>query len=64
MRGVLEQPVPGANNKQPRITYAMYQLTFAALVPAIAIGAACERGRVGPTMLFVFCWATLVYCPM
>jgi Amt family ammonium transporter len=50
MMGVLEQPVPGANNKVPRcvcssacwpthtvcsIVYSMYQLTFAALVPAM-----------------------------
>ena len=64
MKGVLEQPVAGANNKVPRIIYAMYQGQFAALVPAIFIGAACERGRVGPTMLFFFAWATIVYCPL
>lgn len=63
-KGVLEQPVPGANNKVPRIVYAIYQSQFAALVPAIFIGAACERGRVGPTMLFMFCWVTVVYCPL
>ena len=37
---------------------------FAALVPAVAIGAAAERGRVGPACLFMFVWATLVYCPV
>jgi len=63
-RGVLEQPVPGANNKVPRIVYAVYQGQFAALVPAIFIGAACERGRIGPTLLFFFCWTTVVYCPL
>jgi len=62
--GVLEQPVPGANNKVPRIVYALYQGQFAALVPAIFIGAACERGRIGPTMLFFFAWTTIVYCPL
>lgn len=64
MKGVLEQPVAGANNKVPRIIYAMYQGQFAALVPTIFIGAACERGRVGPTMLFFFAWTTIVYCPL
>jgi len=37
---------------------------FACLVPAIVIGAAAERGRVGPAMLFVFCWTTLCYDPL
>ncbi|EGG01591.1 uncharacterized protein MELLADRAFT_24225, partial [Melampsora larici-populina 98AG31] len=63
-RGVLEQPEPAANNKIPRIVFALYQNMFAALVPAVAIGAAAERGRIGPSMIFVFAWATVVYCPL
>lgn len=34
------------------------------LVPAIAIGAAAEHGRVAPVMPFLFCWVILVYCPV
>ena len=34
---------------------------FASLVPAIAIGAACERGRVLPIIPFTFAWGTIVY---
>lgn len=41
-----------------------YQNMFAALVPSIIIGAAAERGRVGPACLFMFCWTTVVYCPI
>lgn len=37
---------------------------FAALVPAVSIGAAAERGRVLPAMLFFFAWGTLVYNPI
>lgn len=36
----------------------------AQLVPAIAIGAAAEHGRVAPIMPFLFCWTTLVYSPI
>ncbi|GAA94019.1 uncharacterized protein L969DRAFT_22364 [Mixia osmundae IAM 14324] len=64
LQNVLEQPVAQANNKIPQITYCLYQLQFAALVPAIAIGAAAERGRIAPVALFVFCWSTVVYCPI
>lgn len=61
---VLERPVPAANNKIPELVYAVYECMFAALVPAIAIGAACERGRVWPSLVFVFCWTTLCYDPL
>ncbi|KDN53302.1 ammonium transporter [Tilletiaria anomala UBC 951] len=62
--GVLEAPVPGANNKLPEIVYAMYEGMFAALVPAIALGAACERARVWPFLVLTFCWTTLVFDPI
>ncbi|KAK4048908.1 hypothetical protein OIV83_004464 [Microbotryomycetes sp. JL201] len=64
LRGVLEQPVPQANNKVPEVVYMIYQQMFASLVPAIFIGAAAERGRVLPALIFTFCWATIVYCPV
>ncbi|GAA5858232.1 hypothetical protein JCM8547_005701 [Rhodosporidiobolus lusitaniae] len=63
-RHVLETPVPQANSKVPQIVYAIYQNMFAALVPAVLIGAAAERGRVLPACIFFFCWSTLVYCPV
>jgi Amt family ammonium transporter len=37
---------------------------FGAFTPALAIGAAAERGRILPAALFAFCWATLVYDPI
>lgn len=37
---------------------------FAALVPAILLGAAAERSRLLPAMLFIFCWTTLCYDPL
>lgn len=37
---------------------------FAALVPAVFIGAAAERGRVLPACIFFFFWSTCVYCPV
>ena len=45
----------------PAIVYAIYQQQFASLVPAIAIGAACERGRILPIIPFTFAWGTIVY---
>ena len=37
---------------------------FAAITPALAIGAAAERGRMLPCMVFIFIWATIVYDPI
>jgi Amt family ammonium transporter len=37
---------------------------FAALVPAILLGAAAERSRMLPAMIFIFCWTTVVYDPI
>lgn len=36
-------------------------MMFANLVPAIAIGAACERARVWPFIVFCLIWTTFVY---
>ncbi|CAD6888137.1 unnamed protein product [Tilletia laevis] len=60
-RNVLQDPVLATNNKLPEIIYAMYECMFAGLVPAIALGAACERGRVWPFLVLTFVWTTLVF---
>jgi Amt family ammonium transporter len=39
-------------------------MQFCATTGAIVTGAIAERGRLIPMMVFVFCWATLVYCPI
>jgi Amt family ammonium transporter len=59
-RGVLAQPTVDVGD----LTYAIFQCMFAAITPALAIGAASERGRMLPCMVFIFVWATLVYDPI
>ena len=54
------QALPGVANI-PVLLYALYQLMFAALTPVIACGAFAGRARVGPVLLFTFCWCTIVY---
>ncbi|KAG9257814.1 ammonium permease MepC [Emericellopsis atlantica] len=48
----------------PELLYSFYQMMFCGVTAALTIGAVAERGRVIPAMVFVFCWATLVYCPL
>ncbi|KAF8500616.1 ammonium transporter [Gautieria morchelliformis] len=63
LRGVLDQPSIGSA-RIPSIVFCVYQLMFAAITPMIAIGAIAERGRIGPTLVFIFIWSTLVYDPI
>ncbi|CAG8510507.1 7550_t:CDS:2 [Funneliformis mosseae] len=50
-----------ANPRIPDTVHAIYQGMFAAVTPALAIGAAAERARVVPMLIFIFIWTTLVY---
>lgn len=48
----------------PALLYSFYQMMFCAVTACLTIGAVAERGRVVPGMIFIFFWATLVYCPL
>jgi Amt family ammonium transporter len=48
----------------PETVFAMYQLTFAIITPALVIGAYAERVRFGGMLLFSVLWLLLVYCPI
>ena len=39
-------------------------MMFCATTAAIVVGAVAERGRLVPMMVFIFFWATIVYCPI
>ncbi|WFD36591.1 hypothetical protein MCUN1_003474 [Malassezia cuniculi] len=48
----------------PQLVFAMYQCMFAALTTVIACGAFADRARLGPILIFTFCWTTIVYNPL
>jgi len=48
----------------PETVFAMYQLTFAIITPALVIGAFAERVRFGAMLLFSLLWLLVVYCPL
>lgn len=37
---------------------------FACIATVLAIGGMAERARLGPTLVFMFVWTTIVYCPI
>jgi len=44
--------------------YAMYQLMFAVITPALIVGAIAERMKYSALMLFMLAWMFVVYFPM
>jgi Amt family ammonium transporter len=48
----------------PETVFAMYQMTFAIITPALVIGAYAERVRFSGMLLFSVAWLLLVYCPV
>jgi Amt family ammonium transporter len=48
----------------PESLFAMYQLTFAIITPALVVGAYAERVRFGGMLLFSVLWLLIVYCPL
>lgn len=63
LMNTLAQPSVGSS-KIPDILFFLYQGMFAAITPALAIGAAVDRGRMLPCVVFIFVWATIVYDPI
>ncbi|KAI9739352.1 MAG: hypothetical protein M1834_007565 [Cirrosporium novae-zelandiae] len=59
----LGAPSPGSP-LIPELLYSFYQMQFCATTAAIVVGAVAERGRLMPAMVWIFLWATLVYCPI
>ena len=48
----------------PDIVFCLYQLLFCACTVMIVVGGSFERGRIIPSLVFGFLWATIVYCPI
>jgi ammonium transporter, Amt family len=44
--------------------FAMFQLMFAIITPAVVIGAVVERMKFSAVMVFAALWLLLVYCPL
>lgn len=48
----------------PESVYAMFQLTFAIITPALIVGAFVERMRFSAMLWFIGLWSLLVYAPV
>lgn len=57
-------PNPSYSNTIPELLYFAFQLKFAAITPALIIGAFAERIRFKALLLFTVLWATFIYAPI
>ena len=62
LNGVGANPLPG--QVIPELLYFAFQLKFAAITPALIIGAFAERIRFKALLLFTVAWATFIYAPI
>ncbi len=59
--GVMEGSLTGSI---PEPLFAMFQMTFAIITPALIIGGFAERMKFSSILLFSSLWLLLVYCPI
>jgi ammonium transporter, Amt family len=64
LKGVGGAPDPNYAPTIPALLFFFFQLKFAAITPALIIGAFAERIKFSTLLVFVVLWATFIYSPM
>ena len=62
--GVGAEPNPDFSATIPFLAFAVFQLMFAAITPALITGAFAERMKFGAFALFTALWLVIVYAPL
>ena len=57
-------PNPLYSDTIPELLFFAFQLKFAAITPALIIGAFAGRARLKPLLIFIVLWTTLIYVPI
>jgi Amt family ammonium transporter len=55
---------PLLSPETPELLFFAFQLKFAAITPALIIGACAERIRFKSLLIFIILWSTLIYLPI
>ncbi len=64
LSGVGVAPDPAYASNIPALSVYFFQMKFAAITPALIIGAIAERIRFRSLLVFIVVWATVVYAPV
>ncbi len=57
-------PNPNYSDTIPELLYFAFQLKFAAITPALIIGAFAERVRFKALLIYIVLWTTFIYAPI
>ncbi|KAL7419373.1 hypothetical protein Q5752_006211 [Cryptotrichosporon argae] len=63
LKNVLAAPSVGSS-RIPALMFCIYQCMFCVITGVLAIGGFAERSKMGPVLVFIFVWLTIVYCPI
>ncbi len=63
-RGVNLQTHPALSPTIPLLLYALFQLKFAIITPALITGSFAERVKFSAYLLFICLFSLLIYCPL
>ena len=64
LNNVGSAPNPGYSSTIPELLYFAFQLKFAAITPALIIGAFAERIRFKALLIYIVLWTTFIYAPI
>ena len=64
LNGAMKLSVSHLGPTIPESVYAMFQLTFAIITPALICGSFAERMKFSALLWFIGLWLLLVYCPI
>jgi len=62
--GINTMPNPAISTNISALLYFAFQLKFAAITPALIIGACAERIRFKSLLAFIILWSSLIYAPI
>ncbi|MFI0736555.1 ammonium transporter [Streptomyces sp. NPDC021100] len=64
LRGIRPETLTGGKEGIPVLAFALFQLMFAVITPALMSGALADRVRFSAWCLFITLWVSLVYFPV
>ncbi|MGX8908580.1 ammonium transporter [Streptomyces netropsis] len=64
LKGISPETLTGGKEGIPVLAFALFQLMFAALTPALMSGALADRVKFSAWALFITLWVTVVYFPV
>lgn len=62
--GVGQTPNPSYSNDIPQLLFAIFQMMFAIITPALITGSLVERMKFSSIFIFIATWSILVYYPL